>query len=456
MKEGFNFDGSLGGHYTYDEIVIKLHELYDNYGPSARTSNGKSIINQFRVEGYSHEEKPIYVLQIGSLDKPAVFFSGLTHAREPMTMMSLMHFMFWLCENYNESSSEKNYLNRTIANVLVDNFCIWIMPICNPDGYIFNEKLHPNGGGMYRKNRNINNSENCKKVDQGVDLNRNYDINWGVSYDGSSGNPCSDFYRGTSAFSEEESRVMRDFFGHSDNKLTNDKNIKIAMHLHSPGNFIIIPKTRKGSVYSHKYNAIANEMTRFNHYKFGNSFQTVGYRTDGSAENWTNNNNKGNFVYSFIPEIGATFWPKKSHLWKIIKDTNVMFQSTIAMSSDYPIIEKFTAKFTDENSVAECTITFSNIGIDTCHTITIALQNDNGGATVGKTTLFQIIEPGEKKEMNIKIPIKSPFVNKQQSTTLRMISFSSKGFPILAKPLQSIVYYPPTRKPLQSIVYYPL
>merc|ERR1712113_935516 len=55
---------------------------------------------------------------------------------------------------------------------------------------------------MHRKNMAQNSGSSCI----GVDLNRNFDVNW--SGEGASSNPCSDIYYGSSAASEPETRVL--------------------------------------------------------------------------------------------------------------------------------------------------------------------------------------------------------------------------------------------------------
>ncbi|GIQ98187.1 MAG: hypothetical protein CM15mP4_0240 [Candidatus Neomarinimicrobiota bacterium] len=59
-------------------------------------------------------------------------------------MMSLFYFVQHLGEEYN-SSSEITYL--------IENREMWFIPVVNPDGYVYNESIEPNGGGMHRKNR---------------------------------------------------------------------------------------------------------------------------------------------------------------------------------------------------------------------------------------------------------------------------------------------------------------
>jgi len=129
--------------------------------------------------------------------EPEVLYNGVHHAREPLSMMNQLYYMWYLLENYSSDPDIKN---------IVDNLEMYFIPVVNPDGYIYNQTTNPNGGGMWRKNRRNNGDGSM-----GVDLNRNYSYNWGYDNIGSSGNSGSDVYRGPSPFSEPESRIMREF-----------------------------------------------------------------------------------------------------------------------------------------------------------------------------------------------------------------------------------------------------
>lgn len=59
----------------------------------------------------------------------------------------------------------------------------------------------------------------------GVDLNRNYDFNFGSTEGGGSDNPCHDDYRGPNPFSESETQAVRDF-------VQQNQNFRIAVNLH--------------------------------------------------------------------------------------------------------------------------------------------------------------------------------------------------------------------------------
>ena len=169
-RPSINRDFSLGsmlGNYTLQEAINQMDTLsilYPNF-----VSEKDSI-------GTSFEGRTIWAFKLSdnpAIDEnePEVLYTGLTHAREPLSMMNLFYFANWLCENYN---------NDLIANYLLDNREMWFIPIVNPDGYFYNETIAPDGGGMHRKNRRSNpQNSNCNTgTQQGVDLNRNYDFNW--------------------------------------------------------------------------------------------------------------------------------------------------------------------------------------------------------------------------------------------------------------------------------------
>uniref|UniRef100_A0A0K2U9N3 Carboxypeptidase A2 (Pancreatic) [Rattus norvegicus] n=1 Tax=Lepeophtheirus salmonis TaxID=72036 RepID=A0A0K2U9N3_LEPSM len=109
----------------------------------------------------------------------------------------------------------------TVSPELMNNFDFYILPVFNPDGYVYSWE----NSRLWRKNRNPQKNtvqkENSiaglfdrfklksNKKCTGVDLNRNFESHWNTV--GSSSNPCLDTYHGSKAFSEEETSAVRDF-----------------------------------------------------------------------------------------------------------------------------------------------------------------------------------------------------------------------------------------------------
>ena len=67
----------------------------------------------------------------------------------------------------------------------------------------------------------------------GVDLNRNFGYHWG-GY-GASNDPCKETFRGASAFSEPESRAIRNFL------LSSSEDFQLYLTFHSYGQYLLYP-----------------------------------------------------------------------------------------------------------------------------------------------------------------------------------------------------------------------
>jgi murein tripeptide amidase MpaA len=122
---------------------------------------------------------------------------------------------------------------------------IHIIPVVNPDGLALIEKDYARTGKVLKKRKNQNPSAmvspekgQCAPEDSGVDLNRNYGMDWGVVEGADkedSIDPCGESFKGASAFSEKETQAMKEFI---ENK---KDNLKFVINLHSNGNSYIWP-----------------------------------------------------------------------------------------------------------------------------------------------------------------------------------------------------------------------
>ena len=317
--------GSMLGNYTLLEAIAQMDTLRNMYPDflSEKDSIGTSIegrtIWAFKVSDYPSVDE----------DEPEVLYTGLTHAREPVSMMNLFFFVRWLCENYSSDVT---------AGFLVDHREMWFVPIINPDGYAYNETIAPNGGGMHRKNRRPNpDDSNCNEgTDQGVDLNRNYGYHWGPNYSGSSGNPCSGIYRGTSAFSEPETEAISDFIL--------SRQFNNVLHYHSYSN-VLIHSWGDGTLPDEPdlstLREIGAEMTRANGYAVGTGMETIGYGVNGDAVDWTYGTAG---LISYTPEVGSyadNFWPSEDRVVPLCQDqvhSNKVF--ALVAGSDYIVFDR--------------------------------------------------------------------------------------------------------------------
>ena len=291
--ESRDFDlGSMGGYYTFSEIEEHLDEIANEYS---------SLVHKISI-GNSLEGRNIWAIKISdnaNIDEnePEVLYTGLHHAREPMSYMNLYYYMYWLLENYELDE---------LANHLVNNRELWFIPAINPDGLVYNQSIASNGGGMQRKNM----LETCSSSSDGVDLNRNYSYMWAYDNDGSSPDGCNETYRGNSPFSEPETQVVRDF--------VEERNFPIALNYHSYSNLLIYPLG-----YEYENNVPQNDldifieygedMVQYNSYELGTGPDLL-YPVNGEACDWMYGVHG---IFAYTPEIGTGqdgFWPQTSRI----------------------------------------------------------------------------------------------------------------------------------------------
>lgn len=362
--------GSMGGFLTYQQMLDNLDSMVAKY-PNLITP--KTIIDPANL---THENRPIYWLRISdnpNIDEPSepqALYNAIHHAREPLAMSQLIYFMWYLLENYN-SDPEIKYL--------VDQTALYFIPCLNPDGYIYNETTNPNGGGMWRKNRR-NNGSNF-----GVDLNRNYGYAFAYDNVGSSGNTNSDTYRGPSAFSEPETQNLRDFcLGH---------NFQFSMNYHTYGAQLIYPwayndQLTPDSAFFINY---AKVMTRENNYEYGTNMETIGYSTNGDADDWLyGEQTQKNKILSLTPEASTGgFWPPSSSIVGHCKGTMWQNLAVAHLLLDYGVATETGDQMIAQNN-AQIYFDIARFGMQ-ASTLTLSLNPISNNITgVGAPKQFNL------------------------------------------------------------------
>jgi hypothetical protein len=299
---GFGF-GSMGGYYTWSEVVAKLDEMRADY---------PDLVTARESLGTSWDGRDLWMVKISdhadqSEGEPAILYTALTHAREPIGMEVLLYYMFHLLESYGTDAE---------ATYLVDEREMFFVPVVNPDGYETNRLTNPNGGGMWRKNRRNNGGGVY-----GVDLNRNYGYRWGYDNQGSSPTPSSDTYRGPSAFSEPETSAIRGF--HQDHAVLN------GFHYHAYGNYELHPFAYAAAAFPPEpdrslYLEYTGQMAALNGYAVGNFYQRLGYLANGEVLDWSYGEQIGKpKIYAVLSEVGGAgdgFWPASSRILPLVEE----------------------------------------------------------------------------------------------------------------------------------------
>lgn len=288
--------GTFGGFFRLEEIYAEFARMRELY---------PTLVSAPETIGTSVEGLPIYAYKICTAEattarKPEVFYNSLHHAREPGGASSLIYYFWWLLEK----SADNSTAQYAEARYLLSERQLYVVPVVNPDGYLWNQTTNPAGGGMWRKNRRPNQDGSI-----GVDLNRNYGIAtfWSAPNNGSSTNPRSDTYRGTEPFSEPETQAIRDF--------CNRRNFRTAINFHTFSNLLIYPFSyiNRETPDSTYYRALTAEITKDNLYSAGRDLQTVGYAVRGSSDDWMYAGlSGGRKIMAYTPEVGTPddgFWP---------------------------------------------------------------------------------------------------------------------------------------------------
>ena len=372
VADGFDL-GSMGGFYTFSEMEAKLDEMKANY-PNLVTT--KASI------GTSVEGRPIWMVKISdnpniNEPEPSAYFDGVHHAREPLAMATIINYMFWLLENYDTDPQVK---------FLVDNREIYFVPIVNPDGYVYNETTDPNGGGLWRKNRNPNGGGGCP----GVDLNRNYGFGYAANGSCSSTDPCSGTYRGSGPFSEPEAVAVRDF-------LTQIQP-RTAFSIHSTAGSYLMPYGFDTSPPDFEiYSEWASSFLDDNDYPYGVTFQMLGYTSCGTTRDYLHSEG----IYGWTPEIdGDGFWPTPSTIFDLVDENlrPLFYQSWIAGAYLDVQSHKQIGNALPGGSF-ELIVEIKNTGVGaSSQNTSVILSTANPNVTVPTANTYGTVAPRTKKD----------------------------------------------------------
>lgn len=301
----FQVKTTLGGYYSFAEMNTAMDNLVAAY---------PNIAQKFSI-GKTTQGRDMWCIKISDnvatddTDEPEVLFMGLHHAREAIGGASMIFLMQYLCENYTTDINIKN---------LVDNREFFIVVCANPDGWEYNRSTNPNGGGQWRKNRSVNTGGSF-----GVDLNRNWGIDWanctgaiGASSCGSA-TASSDVYWGKAAFSEPETVNLRNF--------VQSRKFVTVMDQHSVGPYYSLPFGRLTRSLTAIDNLVYTQMTsvmgKYNGMRYGSTYQTLGYEVSGGMKDWLLIGDTARIgkIYGMTGEgcngsSSVTFWPLASEI----------------------------------------------------------------------------------------------------------------------------------------------
>lgn len=348
--------GSMGGYFTYQEILNQLGLMKTLY-PNLITT--KANISNFVTNGQPDNSTtpPIGgngIKWVKISDNPdsnaegesQILYTAIHHAREPNSVAQLLFYMWYLLENYDSDVEVQNILDHTE---------LYFVPIVNPDGYLYNEKTDPNGGGFWRKNRFDG---------HGVDNNRNYNYfidgnpangTWGG--EGTSGDPSSQVYHGTGPFSEVENQALKWFVENHD--------FVMAFNNHSSGDLLLYPfgYTNNAPTPDHElFQGISEELVSQN--GFNNIISSELYPAAGASDDFMYGTVlTHNSIFSFTPEIGPSFWPPSNEIIPIAK--GMMYHNITAskMVNNFASVKDTAPQYTGETMVVDASFIIRRLGV---------------------------------------------------------------------------------------------
>jgi carboxypeptidase T len=259
-----NSAAMVRGYRTYEELTAELHQLQELHGDITTLYNlGELYPHANGTIKTTWEGRYLWAMKVSDYpwleepEEPDVLYLGCHHGNEKISVEVPMYFLNYLVDNYG--------VNATVTE-LVDTREIWIVPMVNPDGHVWDTRKNrrDNGDGTY-----------------GVDLNRNYDYEWGTT--GTSTNPSSNVYCGPEPFSEPETQLVRD--------LALAHEFVAAISYHSYGEMVLYPWGYSFDVQppdEELLRKIAERMAEYNGYVYGQSSDpSIGmYDASGDTCDW--------------------------------------------------------------------------------------------------------------------------------------------------------------------------
>jgi hypothetical protein len=292
-------------YHTYPELTAELHAIAAAHPDIAKLS---SI-------GKSYQGRELWMLKISDNvaqdeNEPEVLITGLTHAREHLTVEQALALINWLVNGYGSDPKITNLVNTTE---------IWVAPMLNPDGGQYD--IRKGSYHLWRKNR----QPTPGSAAIGTDINRNYGYRWGCC-GGSSSNPYAITYRGPHAWSTPEARAERDFV--LSRIVGGKQQIVLDIAFHSFGGQILYP-------YEYTTKDIPSDMTKRDHKALvalahgvaaRNGYTAMQgsslYITDGSFGDWAYGSQRIlHLTIELMPRTTSEggFYPKGSQIGPLTK-----------------------------------------------------------------------------------------------------------------------------------------
>ncbi|MEO0113884.1 MAG: M14 family zinc carboxypeptidase [candidate division WOR-3 bacterium] len=291
-----------GQYHSYDEINQILRNMATQYPNICKLESLGLTYEGRQIYGVKISDSP----EIDDPTEPDVLFIGCHHAREWASVEVPRHIADSLTRAYSSSPAIQD---------LVNNHEIWIFPIINVDGYVYDYPAQRS----WRKNRQPFGTA------VGTDPNRNYNGacngdamgDWGALTEGSQSThyPSSATFMGPYGFSAYEIKNLTDFFK------THEFNAVLSFHSYSE--LVLWPwgytnaTTPDNTILVRVGQRMAGLMERLGGGYYTPQQSIELYPTAGGSDDWMYGYShwvSGNPCISYTIELGTQFYQSASQL----------------------------------------------------------------------------------------------------------------------------------------------
>jgi len=218
-----------------------------------------------------------------STETNALLITGATHARELLSsQVPLYACLKLLHQAYVQNVTD--YQKLLAANVY------YFVPVINVDGAALVEQHWLSEHKILNKRKNMNPMYmgSCGAENSGTDLNRNYGVDWSTLSAANYTDLCGDYWPGQQAFSEPESRALRDFVAQRKYE------IKFIINCHTSGNQFVWPFNGRApndiEARTPGYLAIFQDIDKNAPFPYGtlkgNAHEVIGDQMGGDADDY--------------------------------------------------------------------------------------------------------------------------------------------------------------------------
>lgn len=255
-------------YHDLNEYVARWRTINETYGEDVR----------MEIIGHSVEGRPLHLLRIGNTtsDNPhRVLIQSMLHAREWVTPLAATYTIERLAAIATGLDGSRE------LQALLSRVEVLILPLMNPDGFVFTRERDR----FWRKNRSRSPLCNTSEIYSGVDLNRNFGVDFGGTKS-TSFNSCDDLYTGTRAFSAPEADAIRRL-------ALRTPGLRAHLDVHAYGQILIGPwvhtaaPPRTSAEIDRVGDAIAHALSaKGASYHYGRGINNGLYLASGTATDW--------------------------------------------------------------------------------------------------------------------------------------------------------------------------